>query len=69
VLLGRLAVLALAYVPGRVVAMTPAVEDLTLAFRRRVAPYAVLLLWGVLTVVWRRASGRTDAPRPAGSSR
>lgn len=69
VLLGRLAVLALAYVPGRVVAMTPAVEDLTLAFRRRVAPYAVLLLWGLLTVVWRRASHRTDAPRPAGSSR
>lgn len=69
VLLGRLAVLALAYVPGRVVAMTPAVEDLTLAFRRRVAPYAVLLLWGVLTVVWRRASRRTDGPRPAGSSR
>ena len=46
VLLGRLAVLALAYVPGRVVGMTPAVEDLTLAFRRSVAPYAVLLLWG-----------------------
>jgi hypothetical protein len=69
VLLVRLAVLGLAYVPGRVVAMTPLVEDLTLGFRRRVAPYAVLLVWAALTVAGRRASSRPLGPRPAGQSR
>jgi hypothetical protein len=69
VLLARLAVLGLAYVPGRVVAMTPAVEHVTLAFRRRVAPYAVLLVWVALTLVWRRGVSRSTPPPPAGSSR
>jgi hypothetical protein len=69
VLLGRLTVMALAYVPGRVVAMTPAVEDFTLGFRRLVAPYAALLVWGSLTVFWLRGSRRSPAPRPAGSPR
>ena len=69
VLLGRLTVMALAYVPGRVVAMTPAVEDFTLGFRRLVAPYAALLVWVCLTVVWLRGSRRSPAPRPAGSRR
>jgi uncharacterized membrane protein len=67
VLLARLAVMAVAYVPGRVVAMTPTVEDVTLWVRRRVAPYAVLGLWVALTVAWRRASRRSAEPRPAGS--
>jgi hypothetical protein len=67
VLLARLAVMVLAYVPGRVVAMTPTVEDVTLAVRRRVAPYAVLGLWVALTVAWRRASRRSAEPRPAAS--
>ena len=69
VLLGRLTVMALAYVPGRVVAMTPAVEDFTLGFRRLVAPYAALLVWVCLTVVWLLGSRRSPAPRPAGSRR
>jgi hypothetical protein len=69
VLLGRLAVMALAYVPGRVVAMTADVEALTLGFRRRVAPYAALLVWAALILVWRRGSSRSSAARPAGSSR
>jgi len=41
-LLARLSVLALAYVPGRVVGMSVQVEDLTLGFRRAVAPWLEL---------------------------
>jgi hypothetical protein len=41
VLLGRLAALALAYVPGRVVGLSPPVETVTLGIRRFVAPIAV----------------------------
>jgi hypothetical protein len=37
-LLTRLVALAIAYVPGRVVGMSAAVEDLTLGYRRQVAP-------------------------------
>ena len=50
-MLGRLWVLALAYVPGRVVGMSPDVEALTLGFRRSVAPWLTLatLCW---TVWW-----------------
>jgi len=66
-LLARLAVMAVAYVPGRVVAMSPTVEDVTLAVRRRVAPYAVLLVWAALTYAWRRGSHRSAAPRRAAS--
>lgn len=66
-LLARLAVMAVAYVPGRVVAMSPGVEGVTLAVRRRVAPYAVLLVWAALTYAWTRGSRRSAAPRPAGS--
>jgi hypothetical protein len=58
-LLVRLGVLALAYVPGRVVGLSPLVEDLTLGARRYVAP--ALMLAVVLAVArWARA-----APRPA----
>jgi glycosyl transferase family 87 len=69
VLLARLTVLGLAYVPGRVVAMTPDVQQLTLWFRRRVAPYLGLLVWLALTAVGRRGSRPTDEPRQAASSR
>ncbi|HET7477649.1 MAG TPA: hypothetical protein VFJ97_16705 [Dermatophilaceae bacterium] len=54
VLLARLGVLALAYVPGRVVGMTAQVEALTLGFRRQVAPLSVLVAWLAVFVLWRR---------------
>jgi len=50
-LLARLAVLALAYVPGRVVGLGPGVETVTLGFRRYVAPVLVL---AVIVAVVRR---------------
>ncbi len=64
ILLLRSAALALAYVPGRVVGMTPTVERVTLAVRRRVVPYAVLLVWGLLTLAAARGWTRRPAPRP-----
>lgn len=70
VLLARLAVMALAYVPGRVVGMTETVERVTLAFRRHVAPYAALLVWAaVVTLAGRSGSGRPGARRPRGPAR
>jgi hypothetical protein len=64
VVLGRLLVMCLAYVPGRVTGMSAGVEDLTMGFRRRVAPLLQLavLVW-VTLVAW-RASSRSSAPRP-----
>jgi hypothetical protein len=73
-LLARLSALALAYVPGRVVAMSPEVERLTLGFRRELAPWLVLLAL-VAVMVWavRRppepGSRRPVAPVPARSRR
>jgi hypothetical protein len=64
ILLLRLAAMALAYVPGRVVGMTPAVERVTLWVRRTPVPYAVLLVWGLLTLAARRVSSQTPGPRP-----
>ncbi len=57
-LLVRLVVLALAYVPGRVAGMSPRVHDLTLGYRREVAPWLAiaLLLW--LVVLARRPVSR-----------
>lgn len=56
-------VMALAYVPGRVVAMSDEVERLTLDVRRGVAPYAVLLAWlAVLLLGTRRRRSPQDAP-------
>jgi hypothetical protein len=48
--LARSGVLALAYVPGRVVGLSPEVEQLTLGFRADVAPWLVsaVLLWLVV---------------------
>ena len=71
VALVRLVALALAYVPGRVLGMTPAVEDLTLGVRRGVVP------WVGLRAVGRRhrspacGAGRGDGlgPRRAAGPR
>jgi len=67
VLLARLTVMALAYVPGRVLGMTAAVEGFTLGFRRYVAPYAGLLAWVAIAGAAKRASrtgrGRRQPPR------
>ncbi|GGL35934.1 DUF2029 domain-containing protein [Phycicoccus endophyticus] len=69
--LARLAVMALAYVPGRVLGMTPAVEAASMGFRREVAPWLVLLLWvvtlGVSAAGARGGSGRWFGPPRAGS--
>lgn len=64
VLLGRLTAMAVAYVPGRVVGMSETVERVSLAVRRRVVPYAVLAVWGWLTLAAGRGSSRASAPRP-----
>jgi hypothetical protein len=64
-LLARLAVLALAYVPGRVVELAPDVERLTLGFRRHVAPW---LLLAVLIAVLGWAVARRRS-RPAAARR
>jgi hypothetical protein len=71
-LLVRLTAMAVAYVPGRVHGMSAAVERVTLLVRKDVVPYAVLLVWGWLTLVgaggWRRSSG-TRPPARARSPR
>ena len=64
ILLLRLAAMAVAYVPGRVVGMTPTVERVTLWVRRTPVPYAVLLVWGWLTLAATRGSSQTPEPRP-----
>ena len=60
ILLARLTVMAMAYVPGRVVAMSPDVESLTLGFRKIVGPIAAWLVWlaiaGVVTRAWSQVS-------------
>jgi hypothetical protein len=68
VALARLVALALAYVPGRVLGMTPAVEDLTLGVRRGVVPWVGLVLWVVVIAagVRRGSWPRTGPPRSAG---
>jgi hypothetical protein len=64
IVLARLAVMALAYVPGRVVALTPEVEEVTLGFRTQVAPYAVLLVWSAVALAARHVSPSRRRPRP-----
>ena len=63
-LLLRLTTMGVAYVPGRVVGMTPAVERLTLGVRRRVAPWLVLGVWGWLSLAASRGWSRRREPRP-----
>lgn len=71
VLLGRALVMACAYVPGRVVAMSPRVESVTLGFRRWVAPWATLVAWVVVLAAgtgrrWTAANaGAEGTPRVA----
>lgn len=66
VALVRFVALALAYVPGRVLGMTPAVEDLTLGIRRGVVPWVGLALWVlVIAAGVRRGSWPRPAPRRA----
>lgn len=60
-LLARLGVLALAYVPGRVVGLSAEVEDLTLGFRRHVAPWLSLAL--LVALVGLAARRRADRAR------
>lgn len=74
VLLVRLTVMALAYVPGRVVAMSAGVEAFTLGWRRHAAPYVGVVVWAVIAVLaWRRqraGPGRPPpGPRPPGTGR
>ncbi|GAA2166372.1 hypothetical protein [Pedococcus bigeumensis] len=64
ILVVRLAAMAVAYVPGRVVGMTPTVERVSLWVRRTPVPYAGLLVWGWLTRAATRGSWRTNEPRP-----
>ncbi len=69
VALVRLAAMAVAYVPGRVLGMTPAVEDLTLGVRRGVIPWVGLVLWVVvITAGVRSGSARRPGPRRAGTT-
>jgi hypothetical protein len=63
ILLARLTVLAMAYVPGRVVAMSSDVESLTLGFRKIVGPSAAWLVWLAIAEVARR--GRSKVPPPS----
>ena len=58
ILLARLTVMAMAYVPGRVVAMSPEVESLTLGFRKIVGPLAAWLVWLAIAGVARRGWSR-----------
>ena len=62
-------VMALAYVPGRVVAMSEQVEEVTLYGRRSLAPYAVLLAWAVLVVLWARSARRAESAAPGAGRR
>jgi hypothetical protein len=69
-LTARWVVMTLAYVPGRVVAMSAGVEAFTLAVRRSVAPYAGWLVWAVVGwLAWRAWSSRRGSSRPAASAR
>ncbi len=65
-LLARLWVMAMAYTPGRVLGMTPTVEDVTMTVRTHVAPAVLLTVW-----VWLLRSGvrAGSRPRPAGRPR
>ncbi len=68
ILLARLVVMAMAYVPGRVVAMSPDVESLTLGFRKLVGPLAAWLVWLAIAGVARRGWSRVPpASGPRGS--
>jgi len=62
ILLARLTVMAMAYVPGRVVAMSSEVESLTLGFRKIVGPLSAWLVWLAIAAVARRGWSRVSPP-------
>jgi hypothetical protein len=62
ILLARLTVLAMAYVPGRVVAMSAGVESATLGFRKIAGPLAAWLVLLAIAGVARRGSARVVPP-------
>jgi Glycosyltransferase family 87 len=62
ILLARLTVLAMAYVPGRVVAMSADVESLTLGFRKIAGPLAAWLVLLAIAGVARRGSAWVVPP-------
>jgi hypothetical protein len=64
ILLAQLAVMAMAYVPGRVVAMSADVESLTLGFRKIVGPLAAWLV--LLAIVGIARRGSTQVPPQPG---
>jgi len=61
ILLARLTVMAMSYVPGRVVGMSPDIETLTLGFRKIVGPLAAWLVLLAIAGVARRGS-RQEPP-------
>ncbi|MEP7035437.1 MAG: hypothetical protein ABI662_03640 [Dermatophilaceae bacterium] len=68
ILLAQLTVMAMAYVPGRVVAMSPDVESLTLGFRKIVGPLAAWLVWLAIAGAAKRGWWRVRrASRPPGT--
>jgi hypothetical protein len=62
ILLARLTVMAMAYVPGRVVAMSAEVESLTLGFRKVVGPLSAWLVWLAIAAVARRGWSQVSPP-------
>jgi hypothetical protein len=62
ILLARLTVMAMAYVPGRVVAMSSEVESLTLGFRKIAGPLSAWLVWLAIAAVARRGWSRVSQP-------
>ncbi|MFW5472946.1 hypothetical protein ACOCJ5_06540 [Knoellia sp. CPCC 206450] len=70
VLLARLWVMSMAYTPGRVLGMTPGVEDVTMTARTTVAPVLLLATWlWLVTSAVRAGSRRRLAGPPRGSAR
>ncbi len=61
----RLLALAVAYVPGRVLGMTPGVEEVTLGVRRGLVPWVGLALWVLVIVAGARRGSwpRSEPPR------
>jgi uncharacterized membrane protein len=62
ILLARLTVMAMAYVPGRVVAMSSDVESLTLGFRKIMGPLAAWLVLLAIVGAARRGSAWVAPP-------
>jgi hypothetical protein len=52
----------MAYVPGRVVAMSSQVESLTLGFRKIAGPLSAWLVWLAIAAVARRGWSRVSPP-------